>query len=181
MFQECVDCIDLDSTGRRWEGGINDGKPFGWGILYNEDGLKEYEGFLLDTSRICYGKEYYPDICQIRYDGCYMSNRRFGEGILYDRKGEVEYDGLWKNDEPYLPRIDGRLLTNRTEFFFITTFGFDRVESSYSPTQPNDTDKTRVYPVERTAIGANLQIQFDIAIKPTSENSGASKKHHSPI
>ena len=101
----------------RWEGGINDGKPFGWGILYNEDGLKEYEGFLLDTSRICYGKEYYPDICQIRYDGCYMNNQRFDEGILYDRKGGIEYDGLWKNDEPYLPRIDGRLLTNRTEFF----------------------------------------------------------------
>ena len=118
MFQECVDCIDLDSTGRRWEGGINDGKPFGWGTLYNEDGLKEYEGFLLDTSRICYGKEYYPDICQIRYDGCYMNNQRFGEGILYDRKGGIEYDGLWKNDEPYSPRIDGRLLTNRTEFFF---------------------------------------------------------------
>lgn len=133
MFQECVDCIDLDSTGRRWEGGINDGKPFGWGILYNEDGLKEYEGFLLDTSRICYGKEYYPDICQIRYDGCYMNNRRFGEGILYDRKGEVEYNGLWKNDEPYSPRIDGRLLTNRTEFFFITGYGFNRVESLFLP------------------------------------------------
>ena len=62
-----------------------------------------------------------------------MNNQRFGEGILYDRKGEVEYDGLWKNDEPYSPRIDGRLLTNRTEFFFITAFGFDRMESLFLP------------------------------------------------
>ncbi|KAK8790150.1 hypothetical protein WA588_000318 [Blastocystis sp. NMH] len=133
VFQDCMDCIDMDSTGRRWEGEVKDGKPFGWGTLYNEDGLKEYEGFLLDTSRICYGKEYYPDICQIRYDGCYMNNRRFGEGILYDRRGEIEYDGLWKNDEPYSPRLDGQILTNRTEFFFITGYGFNRVESFVLP------------------------------------------------
>ena len=131
--RRCFKNVWIVSIWIQLEGGINDGKPFGWGTLYYEDGLKEYEGFLLDTSRICYGKEYYPDICQIRYDGCYMNNRRFGEGILYDRKGEVEYIGLWKNDEPYSPRIDGRLLTNRTEFFFITGYGFNHVESLFLP------------------------------------------------
>ena len=37
-------CIDLDVNGKRWEGGVKDGKPFGWGVLYDGEGKKEYEG-----------------------------------------------------------------------------------------------------------------------------------------
>ena len=38
-------CIDLDTKGRRWEGMIRGSVPFGYGILYNEEGEKEYEGY----------------------------------------------------------------------------------------------------------------------------------------
>lgn len=38
-------CIDLDTKGRRWEGMIRGNVPFGYGILYNEEGEKEYEGY----------------------------------------------------------------------------------------------------------------------------------------
>ena len=42
--QDGVSCVDLGVSGRRWEGGIKDGKPFGYGVLYDEEGKKEYEG-----------------------------------------------------------------------------------------------------------------------------------------
>ena len=31
--QDGVDCIDLDVNGRRWEGGMKNGKPFGYGEI----------------------------------------------------------------------------------------------------------------------------------------------------
>ena len=34
--QDGVDCIDLDVVGRRWEGGVKDGKPFGYEVLNYE-------------------------------------------------------------------------------------------------------------------------------------------------
>ena len=36
--QDGVDCIDLDVNGKRWEGGVKNGKPFGYGVLYDEEG-----------------------------------------------------------------------------------------------------------------------------------------------
>ena len=38
--------IDLNSEGRRWEGGELNGKPFGYGYEYSEDGNLVYEGFV---------------------------------------------------------------------------------------------------------------------------------------
>ena len=37
--QDGVDCIDLDVNGRRWEGGVKDGKPLGYGMVYDEEGI----------------------------------------------------------------------------------------------------------------------------------------------
>ena len=41
-------CIDLDVNGRRWEGSVINGKPFGFGVMFDEEGRKEYEGFMMD-------------------------------------------------------------------------------------------------------------------------------------
>ena len=109
------DCIDLDTNGRRWEGSVKDGKPFGYGVLYDEEGRKEYEGFMMDTHCICYGREYYPDIGQVKYDGCYFEGKMFGRGTLYDRNGVIEHDGLWNMNEPYSPNSDGMILDNHIE------------------------------------------------------------------
>ena len=49
-------CIDLDVNGKRWEGGVKDGKPFGWGVLYDGEGKKEYEGFMMNNVKQCYWK-----------------------------------------------------------------------------------------------------------------------------
>lgn len=101
-----VDCIDMEASGRRWEGGVKDEKPFGYGILFDEEGKKEYEGFMMGSDRICCGREYYSDIDRVKYDGCYHSGIRFGTGILYDRSGSVEYEGFWKEDTIYSENND---------------------------------------------------------------------------
>ena len=36
--QDGVGCIDLNVNGKRWEGGVKNGKPFGYGVLYDEEG-----------------------------------------------------------------------------------------------------------------------------------------------
>ena len=121
--------IDLDTKGRRWEGSVRNRIPYGYGVVYDEEGRKEYEGFLLDGMKICYGIEYYSDIERVEYEGCYCSNNRVGKGILYDRNGEVDYDGIWKNDTPYSLSFDGNTIDDRTESIDIPSNSFNESKS----------------------------------------------------
>ena len=113
--QDGVDCIDLGVSGKRWEGEVKNGKPFGYGVLYDEEGKKEYEGFMVDGAKMGYGIEYYNDIERIEYEGCFYDGKRFGRGVLYDRNGIMEYNGLWKNDMVYSPNSSGSTIDNHTE------------------------------------------------------------------
>ena len=117
--------IDLDTKGRRWEGEVNNGKPFGHGVIYDEEGRKEYEGFMINESKTCYGVEYYSDIGRVQYDGCFHNNKRFGKGTLYDRNGVVNYEGLWKNDMPYSSSFDGKTIDNCSESISIPDKSFN--------------------------------------------------------
>ena len=121
--------IDLDVNGKRWEGSARNGKPFGYGVVYGEEGGKEYEGFMIYGMRTCYGIEYYSDIERVEYEGCYCSNNRVGKGILYDRNGEVDYDGIWKNDTPYSLSFDGNTIDDRTESIDIPSNSFNESKS----------------------------------------------------
>ena len=109
------DVMDLDVNGRRWEGSVRKGKPFGYGILYNEEGQKTYEGFMIDQTRICFGREYYNDIEKVAYVGCYFDGKRFGYGVLYDRNGAVDYEGIWKYDKPYQSETGGYIIDNHVD------------------------------------------------------------------
>lgn len=73
--------IDLERTGRRWEGGVLNGYgcgcecPCGYGNEYNDDNVLVYEGFVYDGRRVCYGKEYrgvYNNNNNLIYEGCYI-------------------------------------------------------------------------------------------------------------
>ena len=121
--------IDLDSTGRRWEGSVKNEMPFGYGVIYDEEGRKEYEGFVMDGKKTCYGIEYDSDIDQPIYAGCYLNDERFGRGIAYDRKGNSEYDGVWKHGEPYSPEFDGTIVNTYTNAVSIPDNAFEKVES----------------------------------------------------
>ena len=125
--------IDLDTNGKRWEGSARNGKPFGYGVVYGEEGGKEYEGFMIYGMRTCYGIEYYSDISRVEYEGCYHGNKRYGVGTLYDRKGTIEYEGIWKNDTPYSSSFDGKTIDDHTESIDILNNSFNEPKSFIFP------------------------------------------------
>ena len=131
--QDGVSCVDLGVSGRRWEGGIKDGKPFGYGVLYDEEGKKEYEGFIIDEMRICYGTEYYSGIERVEYVGCIFDSKRFGKGVCYDRNGIIEYDGLWNSDELHSDQLDDGMMNNYTESIGTGERTFNDVKSFIPP------------------------------------------------
>ena len=91
--------VDLNEDGDRWEGDVLNGKPCGWGMLYNKDNFVMYEGFRVDDTNVCYGRSYYADVSRIEYDGEICEGLRWGEGVQYDRNGDIVYEGKWLNDE----------------------------------------------------------------------------------
>ena len=125
--------MDLDVNGRRWEGSVREGKPFGYGILYNEEGQKTYEGFMIDQTRICFGREYYNDIERVSYVGCYFDGKHFGYGVLYDRNGAVDYEGIWKYDKLYQSETDDHLLDNHVDSIEIGNNMYDDLTEFIHP------------------------------------------------
>ena len=89
----CV--IDISNYGKRWEGSCLNGSPFGYGSLFNSSNELIYQGVMIKDKKECFGIEFYPDLSQIEYIGCYWNNERHGFGMLYNRKGELMYEGDW--------------------------------------------------------------------------------------
>ena len=94
--------IDLDH-GSRFEGLIlKDGKegkigiPFGYGEMYDDDGLLLYKGIMINWKRFGYGTSYHDNGLK-EYEGYWCDNNRFGKGILYDRSGKLVYGSNWVN------------------------------------------------------------------------------------
>ena len=133
IIHASIGCIDLDVNGRRWEGEIQNGKPYGYGIVYDEDGREEYSGFMMNGMKMCHGTEYYSDINRTKYTGCYCNDKRFGKGVLCNRNGCVDYEGLWKNDKPVSPAFDENTIDHRTESIHISTNSFSDVSSFILP------------------------------------------------
>ena len=92
--------IDLNREGRRWEGGELNGKPFGFGHEYSEEGNLVYEGFVFEGRKVCFGKEWNDDgnnNCLV-YEGGYCNDERWGKGISYDLTGKMDFEGEWMNN-----------------------------------------------------------------------------------
>ena len=100
--------LDLNDEGERWEGDILNNQPFGWGVLYDSDNRRVYEGFRVKEVNVCYGRSYYPDIQKVEYEGEIVNGKRWGRGIQYDRSGLVMYEGEWMNDEHVEKRVEVR-------------------------------------------------------------------------
>ena len=90
--------VDLNDDGMRWEGEVLKGDLFGYGCLYDEENELEYEGWMIEGKKRCYGIEYWNDIGLKKYCGCYYDGLKNGYGLLYDRNGMIEYEGLFKDD-----------------------------------------------------------------------------------
>ena len=105
--------LDLSDEGERWEGDVLDGKPYGWGVMYDKEGEMVYEGFRIGDESVCYGIQYYADIGVMEYEGEICEGKRWGRGIQYDRNGVVVYDGEWLNNEHVEKRI---VMNDKTQF-----------------------------------------------------------------
>ena len=77
---------------------MND-QPYGWGVLYDSEGEKVYEGFRLKEVNVCYGRSYYPDIQKVEYEGGICEGKHWGRGVLYDRNGNTVFEGVWMGDK----------------------------------------------------------------------------------
>ena len=102
---EHMQVLDLSDEGERWEGDVSNSQPYGWGVLFNKDGEKVYEGFRIGGANVCYGRSYYPDVGVIEYEGEICGGKRWGRGVQYDKRGEVVYDGEWMNDDRLIEEV----------------------------------------------------------------------------
>ena len=91
--------LDLSDDGERWEGDVLNDQPYGWGVLYDSEGEKVYEGFRLKEVNVCYGRSYYPDIQKVEYEGGICEGKHWGRGVLYDRNGNTVFEGVWMGDK----------------------------------------------------------------------------------
>ena len=126
---EHAQVLDLNDDGEKWEGDVLDEKPYGWGVLFNADGEKVYEGFRLKDVSVCYSRSYYPDIQRVEYEGEIYDGRRWGRGTHYDRKGNIVFDGEWMNNETKMARrviLNGekQLLHNHIEELVVMENGW---------------------------------------------------------
>ena len=94
--------VDLDH-GSRFEGLIltddKEGKmgiPFGYGEMYDDDGLLLYKGIMINWKRFGYGTSYH-DTGLKEYEGYWCDDNRFGSGIVYDRYGNLVKECEWYN------------------------------------------------------------------------------------
>ena len=91
--------LDLSVDGDRWEGDVLNGEPCGWGVLFNGNDERVYEGFRIGEVNVCYGVHYYSDLSMVEYEGELCKGMRCGRGVQYDRTGVVVYDGEWSLNE----------------------------------------------------------------------------------
>ena len=94
--------VDLDH-GSRFEGLVltdeKEGKigiPFGYGEMYDDDGLLLYKGIMINWKRFGYGTSYH-DNGFVEYEGYWCDDNRFGIGKVYDRYGKLVKECEWVN------------------------------------------------------------------------------------
>lgn len=85
--------IDLEMSGKRWEGESIAGVPFGWGCMYDDDSHIVYEGFSNNGVYDGYGTEYVSKIGVKEYEGTLLDGKHCGRGVLYDLNGETTREG----------------------------------------------------------------------------------------
>ena len=72
------------------------GIPFGYGEMYDDDGLLLYKGIMINWQRFGYGTSYHDNGLK-EYEGYWCDDNRFGSGKVYDRYGKMVYGSNWCN------------------------------------------------------------------------------------
>ena len=111
--------LDLSDDGERWEGDVLNNQPYGWGVLYDSENRRMYEGFRVSDVNVCYGRSYYPENQKVEYEGGICGGMRWGRGTQSDRNGNTVFEGEWMNNEQLSKRVvlneENQLLHNHIE------------------------------------------------------------------
>ena len=70
--------------------------PFGFGEMYDDNGKLIYKGIMINWERFGYGVNYH-DNGEKEYEGYWCDDNRFGKGIVYDRHGKLIKECVWYN------------------------------------------------------------------------------------
>ena len=97
--------LDLNDEGERWEGDVLSNEPYGWGVLYDSENRRVYEGFRIDDANVCYGRSFYSENQKVEYEGGICGGMRWGRGTQSDRHGNIVLKGEWMNNEPLSKRV----------------------------------------------------------------------------
>ena len=124
--------LDLNDEGERWEGDVLSNEPYGWGVLYDSENRRVYEGFRIDDANVCYGRSFYSENQKVEYEGGICGGMRWGRGIQYDRTGNTVFEGEWMNNEPLSKRVvvneENQLLHNHIEELIVENNSCNRKE-----------------------------------------------------
>ena len=116
--------LDLSDDGERWEGDVLNNQPYGWGVLYDSENRRVYEGFRIGDANVCYGRSYYPENQKVEYEGGICGGMRWGRGIQYDRTGNTVFDGEWMKNEQLSKRVvvneENQFLHNHIEELIVS-------------------------------------------------------------
>ena len=116
--------LNLSDDGERWEGDVLHKQPYGWGVLYDKDNNRVYEGFRIGDVNVCYGRSFYPENQMVEYEGEICEGMRWGRGTQYDRQGNIVFKGEWMNNEQLSNRVvvneESQLLHNHIEELIVS-------------------------------------------------------------
>ena len=73
----------LSEDGTRWEGDWFNGKPFGFGSVYDGEGNRIYSGFMFEGKKVGFGTEYFADNHKVDYCGNFVNDKRHGWNSVY--------------------------------------------------------------------------------------------------
>ena len=124
--------LDLNDEGERWEGDVLSNEPYGWGVLYDSENRRVYEGFRIDDANVCYGRSFYSENQKVEYEGGICGGMRWGRGTQSDRNGNTVFEGEWMNNEQLSKRVvlneENQLLHNHIEELIVENNSCNRKE-----------------------------------------------------
>lgn len=91
--------LDVNFSGKRWEGDSYERLPYGWGTLWDEGNNIKFRGFVFGDRYYGYGTLYASDSLTKEYEGGWCNGKHHGKGTMYDLKGDVLYSGVFINDD----------------------------------------------------------------------------------
>ena len=96
LYDKTPEHIEMDrealcgkSKSFKWRGPVVNGKPYGFGSLFDGNNALYYRGFFFGECRVCYGVTYYKDGKTPCYRGGYWYGKEMGYGVGFNKNGSV--------------------------------------------------------------------------------------------